>query len=458
MTSNVVWNQTAAWDSPNPAAGSTGGVSAIFPEPDWQNDSSANAVIQGGGRGVPDIAAIANNTIMTLTIGGIEYNASNASLGRFFINVAGTSIASPLTAGMVVDADHVMGQFGSGWLGFLDPTLYPLANAQYTPANSVVTPSTGYIATGAYNSTLPTLPFFDVTVGRNFADSALVGYDLVTGWGTMDAYNFTMYFVSYLPSNTPGDLASVLANFNLTGLQVTSTSPYYNASIQQNFFVANALGAPIYWVQNVIYINGSPGAWQMNFSGWVVFPYWGIYPSATIYEYNFPVTGQGLSTPLDFSIETTLQNTTIFDGQSVQFSFGIPDATPLTLPLPGGSGTSSATCGTTTRGRATSSRTTPSRTAPRAASRRSSDWSVDRAGGSERSRARPAGICSSCSSGSDPPTGFPARPRPTARRTTRRGRARPASAGPSRPRRTSPRGPRPTGPSVSRPAPPRKGS
>jgi len=337
MTSNVVWNQTAAWDSPNPAAGSTGGVSAIFPEPDWQNDSSANAVIQGGGRGVPDIAAIANNTIMTLTIGGIEYNASNASLGRFFINVAGTSIASPLTAGMVVDADHVMGQFGSGWLGFLDPTLYPLANAQYTPANSVVTPSTGYIATGAYNSTLPTLPFFDVTVGRNFADSALVGYDLVTGWGTMDAYNFTMYFVSYLPSNTPGDLASVLANFNLTGLQVTSTSPYYNASIQQNFFVANALGAPIYWVQNVIYINGSPGAWQMNFSGWVVFPYWGIYPSATIYEYNFPVTGQVLSTPLDFSIETTLQNTTIFDGQSVQFSFGIPDATPLTLPLPGGS-------------------------------------------------------------------------------------------------------------------------
>ncbi|HXQ49372.1 MAG TPA: hypothetical protein VN842_06335, partial [Thermoplasmata archaeon] len=107
--------------------------------------------------------------------------------------------------------------------------------------------------------------------------------------------------------------------------------------IQQNFFVADALGAPIYWVQNVIYINGTPGAWQMNFSGWVVYPFWGIYYNATIYEYNFPVSGQVLQTPLNFSIVTTLENTTTFDGQSVVFSFGIPGASNLTLPLPGGS-------------------------------------------------------------------------------------------------------------------------
>jgi hypothetical protein len=204
--------------------------------------------------------------------------------------------------------------------------------------SSSATGATGYFVTDpAYNTTLPTVPFYDVTVGQNFANVALVGYDLVTGWGTVDAYNFTMYFVTYVPANTPGDLSSLRADFNLTGLRVNSTSPFYNASIQQNFFVANALGAPIYWVQNVVYINGTPGAWNMNFSGWVVYPFWGIYPSDTIYEYNFPVTGQLLNTPLNFSIVTSLENTTVVDGQSVEFSFGIPGASSLSLPLPGGS-------------------------------------------------------------------------------------------------------------------------
>jgi hypothetical protein len=337
MSENIVWNQTAAWDSPNPPAGSTGGISAVFPAPDWQNTTSANVLIHGVGRGVPDIAALANNTIMTITLGGVEYKASNASNGSFFINVAGTSVACPLTAGMILDADHVLGAFHDAWLGFLDPNLYALANAQYTTVSSTTTATGYYVTDPTYNTSLPTIPFFDITVGQNFVYPALVGYDLVTGWGTIDAYNFTMYFVSYLPANTPGDLSSLRANFNLTGLVVTSTSPYYNASIQQNFFVANALGAPIYWVQNVIYINGTPGAWNMNFSGWVVYPYWGIYPSETIYEYNFPLTGLVLSTPLDFSIQTTLENTTTFDGQSVRFSFGIAGASPVSLPLPGGS-------------------------------------------------------------------------------------------------------------------------
>ncbi len=337
MTSDVVWNQTAAWDTPNPAAGSTGGISAVFPAPDWQNATSATNVTLAAGRGVPDIAALANNTIMTLTIGGVEYHASNASSTSFFINVAGTSIATPLTAGIIVEADHVLGRFNNSWLGFLDPTLYPLASKEYTLASSLGSPTTGFFVTGFYDSVLPTLPFYDVTAGQNFAYTALTGYDLVTGWGTIDAYNFTMYFVSNLPINTPGDLSSLRADFNLTGLQVTSAGVSYNASIQQNFFVANALGAPIYWVQNVIYISGQPGAWEMDFSGWVVYPFWGIYPSDTIYEYNYPLTGQVLSTPLDFSIITTLANTTTFQGQSVVFSFGIPGTTALTLPLPGGS-------------------------------------------------------------------------------------------------------------------------
>jgi Pro-kumamolisin, activation domain/Subtilase family len=336
MSSDVVWNESDLYTNGNPA-GSTGGISYDFPAPSWQNDTSANAVIGGQGRGVPDIAAIANNTIMSISINGYYYNSSNASTGAAYIQVAGTSVASPLTAGMIVDADHVLAATNASWLGFLDPTLYPLANEQYTSVPLSTSGAVGFIPTGTYDSLLPTLPFYDVTVGQNFVYYALPGYDLVTGWGTIDAYNYTMYYATSVPTNTPGEFSSVRAAFNLTGLNGTSTSPYYNASIQQNFFVANGLGAPIYWVQNVVYINGTPGAWQMNFSGWVVYPFWGIYPSNSTYEYNFPLVGQVLSTPLDFTIVTTLENTSVEGGASVQFSFGILGASPVTLPLPGGS-------------------------------------------------------------------------------------------------------------------------
>jgi Pro-kumamolisin, activation domain/Subtilase family len=339
MTSDIVWNESTAYTAPGPAAGSTGGISQIFAAPDWQNTTSAHNVTLGAGRGVPDIAAVANNTLVTLSVNGVEFNATNASLGSAFVSLAGTSISSPLTAGVIAEADHVLRSFNNSGLGFLDPRLYALANTQYAtlpvPGGNAVT---GYYVTNAlYNTSLPTLPFYDVTIGQNFQYPALVGYDLTTGWGSIDAYNYTMYFATYLPANLPGDLTSIRAAFNLTGLVVTSTSGYYNASIQQNFFVANALGAPIYWVQNVLYVHGVPGAWQMNFTGWVVFPFWGLYPTDTIYEFNFPLVGQTLNTPIDFTIQTSVENTTTYNGQSVLFSFGVSGAPPVSLPIPGGS-------------------------------------------------------------------------------------------------------------------------
>ncbi|MCI4366016.1 MAG: S8 family serine peptidase [Thermoplasmata archaeon] len=339
MSSDIVWNESTAWTSPGQPAGSTGGISAIFAAPNWQNSTSANTLIGGTGRGVPDIAAIANNTIMTLSENGRELNASNASTGGPSVEVAGTSVACPLTAGMVLEADHVLGKFHDPSLGFLDPQLYHLGNTQYTtlPTPSPTAISGYYVTNLSYDTALPTLPFYDVVTGQNFVFNAQVGYDLVTGWGSMDAYNYTMYFVTYLPANVPGALSSLRADFNLTGLVGTSTSGYYNASIQQNFFVADALGAPIYWVQNVIYIHGVPGAWQMNFTGWVVFPFWGLYPADTVYEFNSSLTVPTLGTPLSFTIETTLENTTVYNGQSAVFSFGVSGETPISVPLPGGS-------------------------------------------------------------------------------------------------------------------------
>jgi hypothetical protein len=345
-TTFLISNQTAWYVSPNDTqlngpAGSTGGISTVFAEPSWQRLTSANDSIAGQGRGVPDIAALANNTLMTVSVQGYRYEAVNASRAGMFFQVAGTSVASPLEAGLLSDVDHVLGMRGQPWVGFADPQIYSLANAMVAPYTT--TPTTGFFATGTYTSALPTLPFFDVVWGANYLYSAQPGYDLVTGWGSLDAYNYTMYVLSYQPVNVPGQLSAVEAEFNLTGLSVTSTYPgggvntYYNASLQQNFFLANSLGAPIYWIQNVVYINRTATGWEMNFTGWVVFPFYGIYYTETVYEYNFPLTGLVLQPPISFNLTTTLVNTSGVDQQAVVFSFGVPGTSTLSLPVPGAS-------------------------------------------------------------------------------------------------------------------------
>ena len=149
--------------------------------------------------------------------------------------------------------------------------------------------------------------------------------------------------------------------FNLTGLEVTSTinPPYgtgqintnFNASIQQNFFLANSFGAPIYWIQNVIYIYGTPGDWAMNLSGWSVFPFYGLYPNAAVYNYNFPVVGLNLSTPLSFNIETQLKNTTELNNQSVEYPRSGSPGRPHSGSRCLAPRTSWEICGTTTPGK-----------------------------------------------------------------------------------------------------------
>jgi subtilase family serine protease len=174
LQSQVAWNDTVANTGHGVGpVGSTGGTSTVFPEPSWQRNTSANSVIEGVGRATPDIAAIANNTLMTFSIDGRQYRASNATYGGSFYFAWGTSIASPLDAGIVCEIDHSLAAQGIGVLGFLNPQLYTVANREFSP------------------SSLPTTPLVDVTLGSNDVYSAHFGYDLVTGWGSIDAYNYT---------------------------------------------------------------------------------------------------------------------------------------------------------------------------------------------------------------------------------------------------------------------------
>ena len=330
------WYESSKYTGGNPA-GSAGGISRIFSEPTWETNTAANNVLNGEGLGVPDIAAIANDTIIYITVNGTKFYGEEGYV------LGGTSIASPIEAGIIAEIDSTLNSNNQPNLGYLNPMLFNLANDQFKDLGS--TPSTGYIPTGNYNSTLPVLPFYNVDHGRNHVYNATFGYNLVTGWGSIDVYNLTMYLVNGNFSGSRGSLDGVKNVLALNALNVTTyllnstTNQYttvnklYNASIQQNFFIADESGAPIYWIQNVVYINGSESTgWSVNYTGWVVYPFFEEYPSSTVYEYNFPVSGKIIKLPYVFNIESWISNPGI-DGSQIM-NFEVNNHT-LQIPVPG---------------------------------------------------------------------------------------------------------------------------
>ncbi|MHB8595417.1 MAG: protease pro-enzyme activation domain-containing protein [Ktedonobacteraceae bacterium] len=146
---NGKYPPTEAW------TGSGGGFSTLFSEPWWQvGDGYSNS---GGMRGYPDIAADAD-----LHSGAYICLGSNGICGEG----GGTSLATPLFAGMMADVNQYVQLQGYPELGFVPPLLYELAEEQE-----------GYT------------PFHDITSGNNGAYNARTGWDPVTGWGSPNLYN-----------------------------------------------------------------------------------------------------------------------------------------------------------------------------------------------------------------------------------------------------------------------------
>ena len=337
LRSNLhILNQTAWYESDsytgNNTAGSAGGISRVFKETSWQLNTEANNVLKGAGVGVPDISAIGNDTIICLS--------TNGTLNTYAIG--GTSVASPVEAGLVAEMDAILNHYNESNIGYLNPTIYSLANKQVTPMK--YSSQKGYDLTGKYNSTLPALPFYNVMYGRNHVYHANFGYNLVTGWGSIDIYNFTMYILNINRSKSSFGLRGVDDNLKLNNLDVTSyfynatTESYnivntnFNASIQQNLFLANQFGAPLYWIQNVVYISGSQQTgWNVEYTGWVIFPFFGQYPSQSVYEYNFPL-GKTIFMPHTFNVRTWISNLSDPMHQTVNFQL---NSHTLSLPVPG---------------------------------------------------------------------------------------------------------------------------
>ena len=152
LTGSDTYSSESAWGSTAGALGGGGGTSTIESKPSYQPSSGT---VHGTllptltSRAIPDVAMVASNTTLVLT-----YDPYN---GGYFEDY-GTSVATPLWAGLVADADGIRSAEGYGTLDGPSQTLPALYS-------------------------LPSGDFHDITTGSN-GYSAGSGYDLATGLGT----------------------------------------------------------------------------------------------------------------------------------------------------------------------------------------------------------------------------------------------------------------------------------
>ena len=166
LSPDVVWNDGYG--------ASGGGKSAIFTRPAFQ---SGVASVVGKTRGVPDIsmtAAVNGGAWVYMSFAGIE--TPGVSDPGWYI-FGGTSEATPIMSGIVALAD----QQAHHRLGQINPALYALGAAQLFHF-----PNTGIVSVTSGNNS-----FAGVTGFR-----AKAGYNLATGWGTIDGAKFVRQLAS----------------------------------------------------------------------------------------------------------------------------------------------------------------------------------------------------------------------------------------------------------------------
>jgi subtilase family serine protease len=185
------WTGTA-W-SPTPPGtwlyGGGGGVSRIFPEPSYQQGVVPNSVFtaQGRtGRAVPDISANADPNAGYLI--GESQTFPDGTVQYSEYRIGGTSLSSPLVAGIMALADQAAGAPH----GFANPVFYAHAGA-FTDVRSPT--STVAVVRTNYNNSIDAsagLSYRLRTANQTLSLQTTPGYDDVTGLGSPTASILTL--------------------------------------------------------------------------------------------------------------------------------------------------------------------------------------------------------------------------------------------------------------------------
>lgn len=157
--------------------GAGGGVSALFALPAYQ----ANAGLNLTGRGVPDVAALADPQT-GLLVGQTQTFPNGAYYDEY--RIGGTSLASPIFAGLMALADQKAGHAH----GFANPLFYANPSAFYdvVSVKTAVARRNFVNSVDATNGTADSLRTFDDYSGSPTQHTG-PGWDNVTGLGTPGA-------------------------------------------------------------------------------------------------------------------------------------------------------------------------------------------------------------------------------------------------------------------------------
>jgi subtilase family serine protease len=204
----VAWNENGSSDCSGGCGilSTGGGVSAVFAKPVWQTGLGVPA---DGRRDVPDVAltAAAHDAYLLCTPGFCS-NGFASSSGSVS-GVAGTSASAPAFAGMLA---LVIQKTGAN-IGNANPYLYALANSAYA-ANVYhdITSGDNKVPCTAGSTNCPS--------GGSIGYTAGVGYDPVTGLGSVVASQLVTHWGQVVPVGTPGTLATTatLTATSLTGV------------------------------------------------------------------------------------------------------------------------------------------------------------------------------------------------------------------------------------------------
>jgi kumamolisin len=200
-----------AWQSETAWVDSGGGISPdSIAIPSWQQLSGViNSSNKGSTtlRNGPDVSANANFTYYVCA------DQTTCTANEY----GGTSFAAPLWAGYIALANQQAVANGKPTLGFINQALYSIG------------------VSSSYDT-----DFHDITSGTSGSYSAVTGYDLVTGWGSMNGANLINALVGTSPTPNFTISASPTPVSVVQGSNGTST---ITSTIVNGFDAAVALSA-----------------------------------------------------------------------------------------------------------------------------------------------------------------------------------------------------------------------
>jgi len=234
----IVWNDDT---SQNGISATGGGASTLFTKPSWQ--TGVPGIPSDGHRDVPDLALYGspnypgflfctsdtsfwNNTQQPIQQGSCT-NGFEDTTGYNLTAAGGTSFDAPIFSGMLALINQKQG-YTTGQ-GLINPTLYSLASDSATYAS-------GFHDITSGNN--------DCTAGSNWCGStttgfsAGVGYDQVTGLGSVDANNLATAW----PAASSGTGPTLIAT--TTTVTASNSTPNVNASDTFTITVTAATGTP----------------------------------------------------------------------------------------------------------------------------------------------------------------------------------------------------------------------